>query len=303
MDNKGSMGFWVLAIAVIALVIIVVPPMLGINLFAVIPTGDGDIIGCNPDCNVAPSVLFTAEEQFDFTTSDTTSNGVTYFSGGLWTSATPLTAETTVTACQNIKYAGYVDSTTNYGVKETTYAIRCGNQEIVVPYWTIATYTSVSNYVKNNDGTVNSATNRQGWSAGDVEVVTISWTGQYETAYGHPDCGNVMVVDVVNATRVDDISSTDMTEVGVPDIVTVEANHDYYAFKFPAILSSEEVIRHLTFDIDDTYGYGTDNVTITLYDCQQYFDSDDNTIKFGVEDEADSNRGLASHDTATIYTV
>lgn len=269
-----------------------------------IPDGSGFLPpgGCDTNCETSPSVLWTAENQYTFVTTDTTASAVSYYSGGIKKAGTPGTAVTTIAPCSQITYYGYVDSTTNYGVHGKSMTVQCGNTEVPLDYWTIATYTDASNYVKNEDGTVNSASNTETISAGEVDVLEICWTGDYETAYGHPDWGNVLVIDLVNSTRVDDITSSQMEKVSVPDQVTVAANHKYFAFKFPSLMSSETVCKSFVFDADDTYGYGTDNMTLTLYDGQQYHDGNDNTIKFGVEDENDASIGLATHDTATIYT-
>lgn len=164
-----------------------------------------------------------------------------------------------------------------------------------------------------NDGNVITATDTIDIDAGSPVSIAIDWYAGYEENFGTLACGamsNVYVVRV-NTTTFDDVdleyNGVKLSSTTVPGVVSSASGMKDYAFMGPVIESTKTQGKYpftLILDPDDTTGPdGTDtNTTVTVYDSFVYYDSDNNQIKCGVEDEDQTEIGAAAADVLTIYT-
>lgn len=215
-----------------------------------------------------------------------------------------------------IEIAAGADNTTANGPVGTklTFTVPCTSYptaELKVP---VASSNSVTTTAWNEDGTVSSATNVQGTSAGDVKSMEFRMVGVYEQDYGARQAGdfsNVLTMKY-NSTCIDDLEIKYVTggnimleTAGTPVQDAAAAGYLKESFKFPVLKTNDRHDFVIAIDIDDTnacaVSANSTSLTGTLYDSQLYLDSDDNTLKFGVEDENNADVGIGTEETIIFY--
>ena len=281
----------------------------------------GDV---TPALDVRASDRFTGQalDDYSFLYKRQQSNGV----WGAWQTA--YTGNTNIASSpgDKLQVVLLANNTLGYGVNSyQEYTVPClEDPELNVKIGLVATASSMSVSVWNQDGSVNGASNAQAFTTSDTKNVCFEVVGHYNKQYGVEKvvgpagelidedggkCSGSILVLPVNRTVFADVSSSDLETTYVAEQVAQVTGYDYYAFKILSILSnakatgSGEVCLALETDttVEPTILH---NLTGTFYDCQVYQNSKNyNNIEVGPEDyTGDDDIGQATELTISVYT-
>lgn len=253
-------------------------------------------------CSVsgAPSMTIKTAE---FYTSTSVNIAYKYREQGssAWTTGTTGTAVTDMTIGKTYEVVIGVDNASYYSVKDFITVPCEANPSKEVKIKAIATNSSLSVYVKNNDGQANSNSVPQSLNAGDIKDVTITLAGQYQK-----DWGNTKLLLSCNGTNsvLDSLKLNGFTEVDEPGNMTKASDFSYYSWIINDNLksNSNELSFKLTIDADDTNAPGTEDIDCEVWDENGYINADTQNYETGFEDEDDTIVGANNKLRFTIHT-
>ncbi len=221
-----------------------------------------------------------------------------------------------------IEYYTGVDNTSSYGSWGFATIPCLPYPEIVVKHAQTDSTPSISVIVWNPDGTVSSATNLATLNSGDVKNYKVELQSPYKSAYGSPwtntNYGNLLTCHY-NTTSVDALTATDLNgktfKTGnVPVVWNTTAGFTQKAYQLPALDSNTPYQFLISVDADDTNApnnntysetaAGSPGLGCTLFDVQAYYDSTAGvgSVLYGVEDEGNSNLGIADDKDFRLYS-
>lgn len=185
------------------------------------------------------------------------------------------------------------NSTTYYTVVKTVDTCETPHYEKV--QLALADTSLNSYYLKNADGSVNSASNDQAMGADDSFETTVTIKAGADTYFGNPnsECENIGVVEY-DKTYI--LSAVGDDPVAVPGSFTYR-NVSYdgaNAFIIPKTGDGEEASFNIAIESTATQPTGLNDPYLTIYDCD--IDKNEDTLALieGVEDEDLNSIALAS---------
>lgn len=161
-----------------------------------------------------------------------------------------------------------------------------------------------------DDGNAITATSTIDIDAADLKNIRWVFSGVFEEAYGNPWCDTNIVTIGYNATAFDDMKLTDaggrsFPTTSNPSHYTAVAGSTTKSYIVPAVMTNTEVTYYIVADADGTLDPTgtTTNITIYMYDGNQYQDNDVTPpdIKCGVEDEDAAQVGGSTDFSDIIY--
>lgn len=265
------------------------------------------------ECQSTTSPNLTVLVQDKYSHSATAVNYAYRVNGGTWTTGNGASISISGNPGALVDIELAPDNTSYYGESTYGYVMPCSETpQFVMEVATVAT-TSMTSLVWNDDGTPNSATVAQALGAGENPNLELKLKGEKDKDYGDPFDGeyNVLVCPF-NKTTFDDMTISGLTEAdGIPDQVDLTSGYSYKAWEVPILSSNTQnngqgLVYTITLDTDDTNQPTIlDNITCTLYDAQTYWDGTSGVSKYltGVEDETNTDVGISSEESFTIYVT
>lgn len=271
-----------------------------------------------------PTVAWDAERKY--TGASVTGGTVYYWLNGVYQPTATLGSGTTNVAAGDV-IDSYVTNTSYYGEYIPAVTMnQVANNKIHAVLALQATASSMSSFIKDPDGTLNSDnTTEYDVSAGGVYTFEHTVIGHYQRDYGNayvgnpakvragfPTAKNVYVVEA-NISQIDTVTLT-YTQKGKtftaattskPDQLSVGSTNTTWSFLVDPIESNEEVKYLVVVDVDDTNppaSVNLDSSGIDIFDAEYYLNTVIATnLEQGVENDQNSNVGISTHLTDTIY--
>lgn len=278
---------------------------MGSELLAIIPEGEEPLVPIT-DCEYAPSVTFNG---FDALTFDTITDeyvcyraigNIGWICGNLGTAVelSPITYEVVVAG------NGTTGSASYYGSHHEVIIGCVPTLVIDEPLYGVIATADVTEVILNSNGQPNDVLSaNQTMTAGTMKTLSIEITGDKDKATSNIDCYDKGVSSVLmisyNDTEYDAVTSAELgASISCPKKTSVAEISDV-CFNLPPIIGTSSYAFHLTFDIDDDIG-GASTITGTVYDAQNYINSDDNEVYCDVENEDQTSVGLPIGDSETF---
>lgn len=305
MNNKGKGSPWPIVVVAVAALILFYPQLQGLLGGAPVTPPPAE-----PEagfiCPVDTTALgFTAVDQDDPGTEVSTT--VRYWVEGLpqGTVNTSATGPTVSPGDEVQVWFGAGDAT-YYGSLFSNGDVPCkGTYEIAGRLHTKdtgVTMTVFDEFENPQDG----ATNNQTLGIGETVEMKMRVKGNHEKYYGNPEVSmnNALTVEY-RSTEIDTIEVTqdgaELSSAGVPVAELVSnVNNREIAFEMPKIAGSGNVEYFLIIKADDINNPSED-ITLKIYDADYFYNSETGNIGTGWEDESDSDIGITTEPTATVY--
>jgi len=230
------------------------------------------------------------------------------FLNGIQKGHVDATTGLTVSTFQDIRVLYNENSTTYYSV------VFSGNTGCTDPYEVQAKApladTSVTSFVHNPDGTVNSDSNDLALGADDVQEVDFTYKASRDEYWGNPALSNENVITCeYDKTYVQKVDIAGLRSAPTPGAFTFTSNQSGSgndmdgedSFYIPNVGNGGE--QKFSLEVDTTSsapGEDEANVLCHAYDANYDIDQDTGAIISGVEDEDDNSLALASF-TQWVY--
>lgn len=197
------------------------------------------------------------------------------------------------------------DSATGYYTGKSTFTVPCtsafssadrDDAEKIIPTESLANNLSLS-FFNTNNGNLNADGDSQTINAGDVKTMKFEFQPTYQDGYA-PYC-NAVVVAEGNLTAYDRLEFVGWEAASIPSQHVLGATTSKgWAYKMPQLAlpsAGSYPIQSGSFLIDaaavDTAG--SNNITLSFYDCDWFQNSKSGVMQQGVEDDNNADVGRA----------